>query len=112
MEDNNIQQDDEIFEKVSQLMKKLKQNQELQQLADDNGLDVKNTVKLTDDNIRNVAVSVISLLLSKRDGDNRYNQLVHTGIEKRSLKTEIINTYKNQAIQLLDRYDNDLSKVV
>ena len=110
MEENILQHDDDIFDKVSTLMKKLKQNQELQQLADDNGLDVKNTVKLTDDNIKNVAVSVISLLLSKRDGDDRYNKLVHTGVEKRSLKTEIINTYKNQAIQLLDRYNNDLSK--
>lgn len=105
-ENTNIISDDDIFSKVNELMTKLKSNQQLQEIAEKNGLQVKNSVKLTDDTIENVAVSVISLLLAKRDNDPRYRNLVRMGMEKRSLKTEIINTYKNQANQLIERYKN------
>lgn len=105
-ENTNIISDDEIFSKVTQLMSKLKTNQQLQELSEKNGLNVKNAVKLTDDTIENVAVSVTALLLAKRDNDPRYRNLVRMGMEKRSLKTEIINTYKNQANQLIERYKN------
>lgn len=105
--ETNILTDDLIFSKVKELMNKLKSNQQLQKLAETNGLDVKNSIKLTDDSINNVAISVISLLLAKRADDVRYKKLVHTGIQKRSLKAEIINTYKNQANQLIERYKNE-----
>ena len=100
--------DEEIFSKVGELLNKLKSNQQLQELAEKNGLEVKNTVKLTDDTINNVAISVVSLLLAKRENDPRYQKLVNTGIQKRSLKTEIINTYKNQANQLIERYKSGI----
>lgn len=100
--------DEEIFSKVGELLNKLKSNQQLQELAEKNGLEVKNTVKLTDDAINNVAISVVSLLLAKRENDPRYQKLVNTGIQKRSLKTEIINTYKNQANQLIERYKSGI----
>lgn len=102
--DNN-----DIFFRVKTLLDRLKENQKLQQLAEDNGLDVKNTVKLTDDTIDNIAVAEIALLLAKRENDPNYKKLVHTGIQKRSLKTEIINTYKNQANQLIVQYKKSLS---
>ena len=100
--------DEVIFYKVGELLNKLKSNQQLQELAEKNGLEVKNTVKLTDDTINNVAISVVSLLLAKRENDPRYQKLVNTGIQKRSLKTEIINTYKNQANQLIERYKSGI----
>lgn len=104
MEDVTNISDDVIFSKVGQLMSQLHRNQQLQELAEKNGLDVKNSVKLTDDTIDNVAISVVSLLLAKRENDPRYQRLVNTGIQKRSLKTEIINAYKTQANQLINRY--------
>jgi hypothetical protein len=105
MEGNITKIDDEvIFSHVSTLMERLRSNQKLQQLAEDNGLDIKNSVKLTDDTIDNVAISVIALLLAKRDGDVRYSKLVQTGVQKRSLKTEIVNSYKSQAKQLIEKY--------
>ena len=100
--------DEVIFSKVGELLNKLKSNQQLQELAEKNGLEVKNTVKLTDDTINNVAISVVSLLLAKRENDPRYRKLVNAGIQKRSLKTEIINTYKNQANQLIERYKSGI----
>jgi hypothetical protein len=106
---NNIS-DEVIFSKVSELMTKLKQNQQLQELAEKNGLNIKNTVKLTDDSIDNIAVSVVSLLLAKRANDSRYKTLVCTGVKKRSLKTDIINTYKNQANQLISRYKENIAE--
>ena len=51
---------DRVFKQVDILMKKLKSNQQLQALASKNGIDVKNTVDLTDDTVNNIAVSVVS----------------------------------------------------
>lgn len=109
--DSNIHtelNEDFIFSKLSEVMNKLKQNQQLQELADANGLNVKNSVKLTDDAINNVAVSVVALLLAKKSDDPRYRTLVNTGVQKRSLKTDIVNTYKNQANQLIEKYKQSL----
>ncbi|MGN1086455.1 MAG: hypothetical protein ACI4Q5_05415, partial [Porcipelethomonas sp.] len=72
----------------------------------------KNSVKLTDDTIDNVAISVVSLLLAKRENDPRYQRLVNTGIQKRSLKTEIINAYKTQANQLINRYKASIKEEI
>jgi len=97
--------DQDIIDKAKTILTKLKQNQELQKLADSNGLDIKNSVNLTDDNIKNLVISVIALMLAKNNDDKRYKQLVRMGVQKRSLKTEIINAYKNQAIQILNKSD-------
>lgn len=99
--------DDVIFSKVGELMERLAKNQQLQNLAEQNGLDIKNTIKLTDDTVNNIAVSVIAMLLAKRDNDSRYNNLVQAGIQKRSIKTDIINTYKDQANQMINKYKDD-----
>ena len=99
--------DDDIFSKVGELMERLAKNQQLQNLAEQNGLDIKNTIKLTDDTVNNIAVSVIAMLLAKRDNDSRYNNLVQAGIQKRSIKTDIINTYKDQANQMINKYKDD-----
>ena len=90
-----------IFSKVQELLSKLEENQQLQKLAKENGLPVKNGVDLTEDTMNNIAVSVVSLLLAKQSGDPDYKRLVQTGVQKRSLKTELVNRYKNQANQLI-----------
>ena len=90
-----------IFSKVQELLSKLEENQQLQKLAKENGLPVKNGVDLTEDTMTNIAVSVVSLLLAKQSGDPDYKRLVQTGVQKRSLKTELVNRYKNQANQLI-----------
>lgn len=98
-----------IFSKIDELKTKLKKNQQLQTLAKENGIDIKNSVDFTDDTINNIIVSIVSLYLSKMNSDERYNTLTKTGLQKRSLKTEIINDYKNQANQLLNEHDNEHS---
>lgn len=95
-----------IFSKVEALLDKLDENQKLQKLAKDNGLDVKNGIDLTEDTYNNIAVSVVSLLLAKQAGDSDYKRLVQSGIQKRSLKIGLINKYKNQANQLLSECKN------
>ena len=108
--DENIDviNDEEIFSKVKTLMERIKKDQELQELSERNGLDVKNSIKLTNDTSKNIAISVISLMLAKRSNDPDYRKLTQMGMEKRSLKTEIINTYKNQANQLIAKYNESL----
>lgn len=101
---NAVGFDEEIFTKVETLMNQLRKNQKIQELSEQNGLQVKNSVRLTDDSINNIAVAIVSLLLAKKSNDPRYKKLVRTGIKKRSLKTEIINDYKNQANQMIGRY--------
>lgn len=96
--------DDEIFNKMDTIMSKLKQTQKLQKLSEENGLDVKNAIKFTDDAIDNISVSVLALLIAQQNNDTRYKKLVHLGMEKRSLKTAIINDYKNLANQYLKKY--------
>lgn len=100
--------DEEIFAKVKTLMDRIKKDQQLQELSERNGLDVKNSIKLTDDTSKNIGVSVIALMLAKREGDPNYRKLVNMGMDKRSLKANIINTYKNQAIQLIQKYEESV----
>lgn len=94
------------FKKIEDVLSYLNKERELQNLAAENGIEVKNTIRLTDKDIDNYLVSVISLLLCQQSDDARYRTLVQTGISKRSLKAEIINSYKNQAIQLINLYKN------
>ena len=95
------------FKKIEDTLSYLNKERELQKLASENGLDVKNTIRLTQDSIDRYLVSVIALLLCQQSADPRYKTLVQTGISKRSLKAEIINNYKNQAIQLINQYKNN-----
>lgn len=105
MDENEV-----VFKKIEDVLSYLNKQRELQKLAKENGLDVKNVAVLTDDTIDNYLVSVISLLLCKNSSDPRYKTLVQTGMNKRTLKTEIINNYKNQAIQLINQYKNKNSE--
>ena len=43
------------------------------------------------------------MLLAKREDDSRYAILSKAGLEHRTLKAEIINDYKDQAIQLINK---------
>ena len=95
------------YKKIEDVLTYLNKERELQKLATENGLDVKNTIRLTKDSVDKYLVSVISLLLCQQAKDPRYSTLVKTGIYKRSLKAEIINNYKDQAIQLINQYKND-----
>ena len=96
-----------VFKKIEDVLSYLNKERELQKLASENGLDVKNTIRLTQDSIDRYLVSVISLLLAQQSSDPRYKTLVQTGVSKRTLKAKIINNYKNQAIQLINQYKND-----
>jgi hypothetical protein len=99
--------DEMIIEHIGKLMTNLKKNEELQALAKQNGLDVKNTIDFKDSTIENISVSIVALLLAKRENDPKYKQLVDYGMQKRSLKTDLINTYKNQAIQFINMWKNN-----
>ena len=96
-----------VFKKIEDVLTYLNKERELQKLASENGLDVKNTIRLTQDSVDNYLVSVISMLLCRNSNDPRYKTLVQTGVSKRSLKAEIINNYKDQAIQLINQYKNE-----
>lgn len=99
--------DEMIIEHIGKLMTNLKKNEELQTLAKQNGLDIKNTIDFTDSTIENISVSIVALLLAKRENDPKYKQLVDYGMQKRSLKTDLINTYKNQAIQFINMWKDN-----
>ena len=96
--------DEDIIKKVDVLFSKMEENEKLQKLAKANGLDVKNTIELTEDTKNNLAVSQVSLLLAKRENDVRYKTLARVGLQKRTLKTEIVNAYKDKAMELISRY--------
>jgi len=96
--------DEQIFSDVVALMEKLQKNQELQDLAERNGLDVKNSIRLNKTTQDNVAIATVALLLARRAGDPKYRTLTQTGLQKRRLKAEIINEYKGLANQLIQKY--------
>lgn len=100
--------DDAIIQKVGEVMTKLNQNKQLQELAKANGLDVKNTIQFTDDTINNITVSIVSLMLAKREQDPDYMALTRAGMNHRRLKNELINKRKSQANQLIERYKNSI----
>ena len=99
-----VPSDDAMIQKIGQVMTKLHQNQQLQELAKANGLDVKNTIQFTEETANNIAVAVVSLMLAKRSSDPDYSALVRAGMNHRKIKTELINKYKSQANQLIDKY--------
>lgn len=96
--------DEEIIMKVGDLFSHMEANERLRKLATDNGLDVKNTIQLTEEAKENLAVTIVSLLLAKRENDVRYTTLTKVGLQKRSIKTAIVNSYKDQAMELINRY--------
>ena len=97
-----------LMAKVTELMTKIDKNQQLQNLAEQNGVDATNGLKLTDANKDNIAVAVLSKLLACQSNDPDYKRLTQMGLQHRSLNAEIINRYKNQAIQLINRYKDNL----
>jgi hypothetical protein len=96
--------DETIIQHIGELMTKLRKDKELQTLARENGIDVQNTMDLTEDTIEIYVISVVSLLLAKRSGDPNYKTMCSLGLQKRSLKAELINTYKDQAMQLINAW--------
>lgn len=95
--------DEEILLCLNDFFAKFDQNRKLQDLALANGVDIKNSIRLTDEQKEALAVAQVALLLAKRDDDSRYAILSKTGLEHRALKAEIINAYKDQAIQLINK---------
>lgn len=108
-ENYDCMSDESIFERLKTLMTKLDKDQELQDLAERNGLDVKNALRLSPTTKDNVAVAMVALLLARKYNDPKYGSLVRTGLEKRQLKAELINDYKDQAQRLIQKYrDNNM----
>lgn len=99
--------DQSFYSKAKQVLDKLDQNQKLQQLASANGIDVKNAAKLNEATKQNIATSVIALMLAKQNHDSRYSDLVRYGMDHRKTKIEIINDYKDQANQIINRAKNN-----
>ena len=112
MNETSFVTDDEMIAKVGQIMTSLKQNQQLQTLAKNNGLDVKNTIQLTDETSKNVAVSVVALMLAKRSGDPDYGALVRAGMGHRKIRVDLINKFKDQANQVIERYENSVRESI
>lgn len=96
--------DETIIQHIGELMTRLNKDKELQTLARENGIDVKNSVELSEHEIENYVISVVSLLLAKRSDDPNYKTMCSLGLQKRSLKAELINTYKDQAHQLINAW--------
>lgn len=102
--------DERIFSHVQKMMNHLDTTNKLQQLAQDNGLDIKNRLDLSDDNRKKAEVATTALLLAKRNGDPEYDLLCRTGLQKRELKARIINKYKDEAQQLINRVGNAMTE--
>ena len=92
--------DEQIFAYVGKVMGNL------EKLAKENGLDIKNSLELTEENKNRVAIGTVSLILAKRAGDPKYDMLCRTGLQKRALKADIINSYKEEAKQLITKFEN------
>jgi len=97
--------EDAMFAKVGEMLVHYRKQKELQDLAEKNGVEI-NGMRLTDDTIMNIVTSCVALMLAKEEGDPRYHQLVDQGMRKRSLKVDIINSYKSRANDLINRYDH------
>jgi hypothetical protein len=80
----------DIFNRIRLITDKLTQKQQLQSLAKSNGIEI-NELELTGDTVDAVVISVIALMLAKMNQDERYRKLCDFGMQKRSLKVEIIN---------------------
>ena len=103
-----IVNEERILGIISQLMDKLSNTQRLQNLAKENDLAYKPVMDFSDEAIDNIVVSMIALTLASQAKDSRYDLLVRTGIQKRSLKTEIINDFKDEALHYLDLYKRNM----
>ena len=101
--------DDAIFSRVNEMLNHLDQTKQLQELAKENGLDVKNALDLSGDNRDRFAIASTALMLAKRAGDPKYDLLVRTGLQKRELKADIINSYKEEAKQLITKCENKMT---
>jgi hypothetical protein len=97
--------DDEMFAKIGEMLVHYRKQKELQDLAEKNGVQI-NGVRYTDDSIMNIVTSVVALMMARNEGDPRYHQLVEQGMRKRSLKVEIINSYKDRANEMINQYDH------
>lgn len=104
--------EEEIFGKVKTLMEKLDKDQELQDLTERNGLDVKSSLRLNPTTKDNVAIAVTALLLAKNSNDPRYTQLSRLGMDHRTLKADLVEAYKAQAQQLIQKYKTATSDMV
>jgi hypothetical protein len=104
--------EEEIFSRVKQLMEKLDKDQELQELTERNGLDVKSTLRLNPTTKDNVAVSIAALLLAKSENDPEYTRLVRLGMDHRSLKADLVDKYKDRAMQIIQKYKETTSNAV
>ena len=102
--------DEQIFSHVQKMMNHLDQTNKLQQLAKDNGIEIKNEIDLSDDNRKKVMIATTSLLLAKRNGDPDYDMLCRTGLQKRELKCQVINKYKDEAQQLINRVEHKMTE--
>ena len=96
--------EEEIFKRVAALMEKLDRDQELQDLTERNGLDVKSSLRLNPTTKDNVAIAMTALLLAKNSNDPRYEELVQKGLDHRTLKADLVDAYKTQAQQLIQKY--------
>lgn len=103
--------DERIMTIIGQLMSKMRDNQALQNLAKENGLSYKPVMDYDDATIENVVISMIALTLASMAKDEAYTLLTRTGIQKRSLKVEIINKYKDQAIEYFNRYKETAASI-
>lgn len=95
--------DEAILAKVGQMMVKLNKQRELQDLAEKNGVQITG-MRYTQDRIMDIITSTVALMLARNTGDPKYSRLVEQGMQKRALKTEIINAYKDQANALINQY--------
>lgn len=92
-----------IFQRIEKILERMNQKEQLQSLAKEKGLPI-NELELTNDTKDAVVLSVIALMLAKQEGDPRYRKLSDFGMQKRSLKVELINDYKQRANMLLNKY--------
>lgn len=103
MNEENFVNDEEIFSKVTTILDKLKKDQELQDLAERNGVNGVNSIRLTPATQDNVATAAVALLIAQKSGDPKYRKLTQMGLQKRSLKAEVINDHKAEAISLIKK---------
>lgn len=94
-----------IYDKIKVILDKMNQKKQLQELARNNGLPI-NELELNSDTEDMVVLSVIALMIAMLEGDIRYKKLCMLGMQKRSLKAEIINDYKQRANMIYNKYKN------
>jgi hypothetical protein len=92
-----------IYDKIKVILDKMNQKKQLQELARNNGLPI-NELELNSDTEDMVVLSVIALMIAMLEGDVRYKKLCMLGMQKRSLKAEIINDYKQRANMIYNKY--------